>query len=442
MPMRTSLLSSVAMALAIVCHNAVGADSSADPVAEAVHALLLTADHRGPQSVGLALRRYQTAKVLRDDSETSYAYAIVLLRLNKYKEALAQLASASETQHVSAAQAHITVLMSQKQWTAAGGFIEKYADWLRDDNPRWKNDAARDEFAAWIGRAVSVGQLVASSAAEVERFNKLDQRVRGLMPLSRRAAYINGFDEVLAEEENLANTTDAVETVEEKKRAEAIAAETKRLQAEQDKTKGDRENLKQTAEEWKKTIDEKLAAFGKQLGQLEKEWNGLDQRRQSLERSIFLAQQEQQLSMNRYDALSANNNNSRNQRNPLQQAQMQQLDREMAQRQQQILQYQQDRNQTLTGMNQFYQQALVQIQQRQLLIADYERATGQLVQQDESLKKWNDRLQKKEKQVTDGAKEKPAAVQTLDQRRKSVGTYLMADWEAERQRLLMATQPD
>lgn len=111
-------------------------------------------------------------------------------------------------------------------------------------------------------------------------------------------------------------------------------------------------------------------------------------------------------------------------------------------RQQQILQYQQDRTRTLTGMNQYYQQALAVINQRQNLVADYERATGQLVQKDESLKKWNDRLQKKEKDVVDGAKGKVAAVQTLDQRRKTVGTYLSTDWEAERQRLIRTTQPD
>lgn len=425
-----------------------GTGWTADPVADktvqqALHTLLLTADNRGPQSVGLALRRYQTAKALRDDSDTSYTYAIVLLRLTKTKEALAQLAQATEKQHVSAAQAQVALLMSQKQWTVATEHIEKYSDWLRDDNPRWKDDEARDQFAEWIGRAISVGQIVGANASEVERFNRLDQRVRGLMPLTRREAYIRGFDAVLQEEEGLANTTEVVQTEEEKKRDEAIAAEKNRLKNEQDKTKGDRENLIQTAEEWKKTLDNKLTEFGKQLGLMEKEWNTLDQRRQTLERSILLAQQEQQLLFNRYEALSSNNGNTnRNIPNPRQQTQLQQIDRELGTRQQQILQYQQDRNRTMTSMNQQYQQAQVVIAQRQNLVADYERATGQLVQKDESLKKWNDRLQKKEKDVVDGAKGKVVAVQTLDQRRKSVGTYLIMDWEAERQRLLLATQPD
>lgn len=431
------------MTLGFVCSSLYAAESPVEKASrDAIHTLLLTADNRGPQSVGLALRRYQAAKAVQDDAETSYAYAIVLLRLNKNREAIAQLARACEDQHVSAAQAHVTLLLSQRQWTAATEQIEKYSDWLRDDNPHWKNDEARDQFAEWIGRAISVGQIVATNAAEVERFSQLDERVRALMPLTRREAYIRGFDAAITQEENLADTTELVETEEEKKRDAAIAAEQARLKSEQDKTKGDRENLKQTADEWKKTLDNKLADFGKQLGLLEKEWNSLDERRQSLERSILLAQQEQQVLFNRYEAVAANNNNNRNQRNPMQQAQLQQIDRELGIRQQQILQYQQDRNRTITGMNQFYQQALGVINQRQNLVADYERATGQLVQKDESLKKWNDRLQKKEKEVVDSGKGKTAAVQTLDQRRKSVGTYLSTDWEAERQRLILATQPE
>ncbi len=438
-----SLGSLATLALGLSHGIASSAEKPADnAVQEALHTLLLTADDRGPQSVGLALRRYQTAKTLQDDSETSYAYAIVLLRLTKTKEAMAHLAQASEKQHVSAAQAHITLLMSQKQWTQAAERIEKVADWLRDDNPHWPNDEARNQFAEWIGRAISVGQIVGMNAAEVERFNRLDQLVRGTMPLSRREAYIRGFDSAITEEENLANTTDVVKTEEEKKREATTEAEKTRLKAEQDKTKNDRENLKQTAEQWKKTLDDKLAEFGKQLGLLEKEWNGLDQRRQALERSILLAQQEQQLSLTRYETLKSGvNNGNQTTTNARSQAQMQQIDREMGIRQQQIQRYQQDRNQTMAGMNQFYQQAIAAIGQRQSLVADYERATGQLVQKDESLKKWNDRLQKKEKEIAEGPRGKAAAVQSLDQRRKSVATYLNTDWEAERQRLLEATAP-
>ncbi len=408
----------------------------------ALHTLLQTADERGNQSIGLALRRYQAAKALRDDADTAYAYAIVLLRLTKTKEATALMAQAAEKQHVSAAQAHVTLLLSQRQWTQATERIEKYADWLRDDNPQWKSVEARDEFAEWIGRALSVGQLVANTAAEVERFHQAEQRVRGTMPVDRREAYIRGFDAVINESENLANSTEVVQTAEEEKRALAAEAEKARLKNEQTKTQGDRENLKLTAEEWKKTLDNKLVEFSKQLGLLEKEWNALDVRRQTLERSILTAQQELQVMLNRYEMLRSNGNNNGNSTNGLNQTRLQQLDREMGTRQQQILQYQQDRNRTIAGMNQFYQQAQVTLNQRQLLVADYERATGQLVQKDESLKKWNDRLVKKEKEADEGAKGKPAVVNSLEQKRKSVGTYLSTDWEAERQRLLTATLPE
>lgn len=423
---------------------ALGADgSSADKnVNDALHTLLLTANDRSPASVGLAFRRYQAAKALRDGPDTAYAYGIVLLRLNKTREALPFLAQAADKQHISAAQAYITLLLSQKQWTVAIDRIEKSVDWLREDNPNWKSADARDEFAEWIGRALSTGQQVANTVAELERLHEAEQRVRALMPVNHREAYIRGFEAVINESENLANTTASVQTAEQEKQEAAAEAEKAQLRGEQAKTKGDRENLKLTAEEWKKTLDNKLAEFGKSLGLLEKEWNTLDQRRQSLERSILATQQEFQVLMNQYEGLRNNGNNNGNARNGLNQTRLQQIDRELGIRQQQILQYQQDRNRTVTGMNQFYQQALVVLNQRQALVADYERATGQLVQKDESLKKWNDRLVKKEKDAEDNAKAKPGAVQTLEQRQKSVGTYLSTDWEAERQRLLAVTQAD
>lgn len=409
---------------------------------DALHSLLLTADDRGPASAGLALRRYQSAKAQRDDADTAYAYAIVLLRLNKTKDAMPLLAQAADKQHLDAAKAHLTLLLGQKQWTVFTDRVVKYANWLSDDSPQWKTTAARDEYAEWLGRALSVSQQIATTTIELDRLHKIEQAVRGTIPGDQREAYIRGFDAVITESENLANTTEAVQSVEQQKQEQAAEAEKARLRDEQAKAKGDRENLKLTAEEWKKTLDKKLAEFSKQLGLLEKEWNTLDQRRQSLERSIIAAQQSFQVLLNQYEAIRNNGNNNGRPNNGLNQTRLQQLDREMGTRQQQILQYQQDRNQTITSMNQFHQQAQVLLNQRQAFVADYERATGQLVQKDESLKKWNDRLVKKEKDADENAKAKPAAVQTLEQKRRSVSTYLSTDWEAERQRLLAVTQPE
>jgi len=409
---------------------------------ELLHTLLSTADDRGPASAGLALRRYQAAKAQRDDADTAYAYAIVLLRLNKTKEALPLLAQAADKQHLDAGKAHLTLLLGQKQWTIFTDRVVKYANWLTEDIPQWKTTAARDEYAEWLGRALSVSQQIASTTIELDRLHKVEQSVRGTIPGDQREAYLRGFDAVMTEAENLANITDNVQAAEQEKQEQAAETEKARLRDEQAKAKGDRENLKLTAEEWKKSLDNKLADFSKQLGLLEKEWNTLDQRRQSLERSILAAQQSFQVLLNQYETLRNNGNNNGSSSNRLNQTRLQQLDREMGTRQLQIQQYQQDRNRTITSMNQFQQQAQVVLNQRQALVADYERATGQLVQKDESLKKWNDRLVKKEKDADENAKAKPAAVQTLEQKRKSVGTYLSTDWEAERQRLLAATQPE
>lgn len=408
-----------------------------DAVQTARHELLRVGDDRRADSAALALRRYQAAQLIQKDPENDYAYALVLLRLTKNKEAVPILAQATRARHVSAVQAEVALLLAQKQWTVAAERMERVAGWLNDGQPLLPANADRTQLTEWLGRAVSTGQLISTQATDVQRFQKVDQAIRAKLTDADRAAYSNGFDAVITLEEQLATTADDVEKTATARLEAEREAEKLRLKNEQTQTQGNRENLKLTAEEWKKTLDGKLADFAKQLGLLEKEWNGLDQRRQSLERSITLAQNEQQILSNQAKQIRRDADGDR--LSAFDQRQLAQIDQELLRREQQIFGYQQDRNQTLTTMNQQYQQALGVIQQRQVLVNDYEKATGQLVQKDESLKKWNDRLQKKEKTLSEPPKGKPAAVAAIDQKRKTVSTFLPTDWEGERQRLLAET---
>jgi len=401
--------------------------------------LLAVADDRGPQAAALAQRRYQSARAVRDDGRADYAYALVLLRLNKTKEAstlLSRVPDLKPAPYVPALQAHVALLLHQKQWSAAIERMERFGRALADQPGWWEQPDDRTNGAHWLGRAASVGGLVAVSAADVERFARADQQLRGLLPNELRDAYTAGFEAVIRESEQLAETTAATETAAKvAQEAEQDAARTK-VKEQQTQAKAERENLKLTAEEWKKYLDDKLADFAKQLGMLEKEWNTQDQRRHSLERLILLAQQQQQLLILQGQQLSGNTKSKSNSTTNANSAVLQRIDRELSNLQSQINQYEQDRGRTLAAMNVVYQQAQTGLAQRQALIADYERATGKLVQQDESLKKWNDRLQQKEKDLTGPPKGKAASVQSLERKRKSVGTYLFMDWEAERQRWL------
>ncbi len=408
-----------------------------EAVLSARHELLRVGDVRRADSAAQALRRYQTLQLLQKDAENDYAYALVLLRLTKNKEAVPILSQASRARHVPAMQAEVALLLSQKQWAVAVERMERVAGWLNDDQPLIPENADRTQLTEWLGRAVSTGQLVTTQAIDVQRFQRVDATIRAQLTDADRQAYVNGFDAVITLEEQLASSSEEVEKSATARLEAERVAEKARLKNEQTQTQGNRENLKLTAEEWKKTLDSKLADFAKQLGLLEKDWNGLDQRRQSLERSILLAQNEQQVLSNQAKQIRRDANGDR--LSAFEQRQLAQLDQELLRREQQIFGYQQDRSQTLNSMNQKYQLALGVIQQRQTLVNDYERATGQLVQKDESLKKWNDRLQKKEKTLDEDPKGKPASVAAIDLKRKTVSTFLPTDWEGERQRLLAET---
>jgi hypothetical protein len=402
---------------------------------QAMRQLLEVADERGPTAFALAQRRFQSARGMTTDVRpVQFAYGVVLQRLHRPKEATAAFSNAAR--HAAGAyppayEAWVSSLLAARQWTAAAEALRDYGGILVDKPEAWADAKDRRASADWLGRAVSAAILVAPQGNDVQRFASVDERLRKDLTTDVSVDYLRGFDEVIELHEQLADTG-------EKSRQEAKVAQEKERETEravvtdqQGQVASQRENLKLTADEWKKRLDEKQAEFAKQLGQLEKDWNTQDQKRQSVDRSILLAQQEAALLTQQYQALANNERPSLPER-----LRMQQVDGQINQRAQQLIQYQLERDRTLAAMQAVYQQATAVLAQRQALIQDYERATGQLVKQDESLRKWNDRLSKQKTALEEVPTGQTAATQAIDQKRKSIGTYLPVDWEAIRQRLL------
>jgi hypothetical protein len=406
--------------------------------------LLKVADDRGPQAVGNAAKRYQSARNLHDDGSADYAYGLVLLRLNKPKEALTTLARGADVTpapYLPALRAYVALALQQKQWPGAMERMEKLGRAFAAHPEWWPTPDALSADAQWLGRATALGEVVVTSAADVERFTKLDQSVRSVLPAELRTAYSSGYDAVLTQAEQLADSAAKEESTARVTQEHENEVARDKVKTQQTQAEAERENLKLTSEEWKKFLDDKLAEFSKQLGTLEKQVNQLDQRRQSLERSILLAQQEQQLLIARGQSISSvqsqtsrntGTNFSANANAQAIQAINQQLDRLQIR----INQYQQEHTQVQNQIALGLQQSMQTLNQRQALITNYEQATGKLVQQDESLRKMKDRLSQKEKDLAESPKGKAASVQSLEQKRKSPATYLPMDWEAERQRWL------
>jgi hypothetical protein len=414
------------------------ADAPAKSTAEyrqAMRQLLEVADERTPTSAALAQRRFQAARAIAPDARpVQYAYGVVLQRLNKSKDASAQFAEAGKSPaggYPPAYEAWVTTLFAARQWSAVAHALQSYGETLVNRPESWKEPKERGSSAEWLGRAVSAAILVAPQGADVQRFADVDSQLRDVLPTDVSTDYVRGFEEVIQLHEQLAESgekarRDAKETQEKERETERG-----RVAEQQGKVTSQREDLKLTAEEWKKRLDDKQADFSKQLGLLEKDWTARDQKRLSIERSILLAQQESTALTQQYQLLASERRPSTADR-----LRMQQIDFQLNQRQQQLFDYQLQRDQTVVAMQAVYRQAAGVLAQRQAFIADYERATGQLVKQDDSLRKWNDRLAKQKTELEETPTGKTPGTQALEQKMKSIGTYLPADWEAIRQRLL------
>jgi hypothetical protein len=432
--------------LGVLLTGAVSADEPTPAALQAQRRLLDVADQRGPQAVNEARRRFESARALaEDDRPLHYAYGVVLARLLKTKEALAEFQAAATSErgpYPPALRAAIFLELSGRDAKSAAASARKFGEALVNAPDAWATDAAWSADARWLGEAVSTAQLVLSTAADVKTWSDVDQELRAAFPADLRTAYAAGFDDVLERHSLLADKIESVQqeaVLAEGERNEAVRKEV--LDARQ-KVAAQKENLKVAAGDWKKLYDEQMTEFSKQLGKLEKEWNGLDNRRQSLERSILLIQQEISLMLQQIDQINSQQSSRANRSGtgvPIGLDLRATFNQQLGQRQATLIQYQFDWNRTATQQNQVQQQAVGLLNQRQAAVSDYQQQTGQLVKQDGQLDKWNKRLNEQAADLEDPPTGKTAQARSLQQKLKSAAAYLPWDWEAERQRLLKGT---
>jgi hypothetical protein len=424
------------------------ADERAPASLTAQRRLLEVAEQRGPAAVGEAKRRFESARaIVEDDRPVRYAHGVVLVRLLKPKEALTEFQAAATSErgpYPPALRAAIFLGLSGRDGKSAEAFVRRFGDALVNAPDAWTTDAAWSTDARWLGEAVSTAQLILSTASDVKTWSDVDQDLRSTLPEDLRTAYATGFEAVLERHAVLAAKVESVQKdalLAEGEKNEAVRKEV--LDAKQ-KVAAQKENLKVAAGDWKKLYDDQMTEFSKQLGKLEKDWNSLDNRRQSLERSILLTQQEISLMLQQIDQINSQQTNSQisvsGLRVPSGLDLRQTYNQQLGQRQAALIQYQFDWNRTVGQQNQMQQQAVGLVKQQQAAVADYQQRTGQLVQQDGQLDKWNKRLNEQASDLEDPPTGKTAQTRSLQQKLKSAATYLPWDWEAERQRLLKGTE--
>lgn len=376
---------------------------------------------RGPSSLKDAQRLYDAARSeAPGDARIDFAYGLVMLKQVRNKEALAQFQAAVNqpgTAYWPAWRALIWSHFTAKDYPSGYSRQLEFARRLAKSG----DDGVRDSVE-WIGRSVGALEKASESVKHRQTLDQHEEGLREALGEKWLADYEAGKAEVHSMhallEEDLQQTREKTLEKKEQERLGKQTQVTKDLEATQEK----RDSLKKSAEDAKKVFDEQLKNYDKQLSTLERDYGILEKRGQALADAQLQAKRD-------IASLELRIRMSKPEQRANLQIQINQLEGQKVQAQ---VEY----DRTLFAAQGVNQKAQVVIGQRGGLVQQYEKATGQLVNQDASLNKWQDRLKKNEQKLTAPANDKVPAVSGKANQVRSFRTYVDLDLIAERDKVL------
>ncbi len=366
------------------------------------------------------------------DPRVDFAHGLVLLKQSLVKQANAQFEAAarrSGAPYWPAWQAAIWSHLVDKQYEPGLKELVEFAEMVQNAEPPDDVSEAQRDAARWTGQVLEALTLTADS-----------KKVHDLLAVYQMKV-LKAFDDELAEslEAGRESVRDRALALEEAAGAARNLADGKKERRKQEKTARldkdlaglgkAKQTTAKTAEEWKAWLDDLLARSDKQLGLLERDYRFLEQRAQSLTQSMILMGQEitaLELALANQHPRAANSIARQN-------GQMQ-----LMQRQNQMLGYQMEYNDTLGRQQQIAEQANLAMHDRADAVKRYEAETGQLVSKNADLDKWTARLNGEKKKLT---VQKPAAAAgkkgAADKNQEfSLKSSVPLDFDIERDRLL------
>lgn len=358
-------------------------------------------------------------RLLPHDLRLEYAHALILYKQLQRKAALARLEDVAKSDRPAAWpawQALILIELADKDLAPSLARLDTFAAAVARDET---DPQAAAEAACWIGRVLESLDFTVTAekprALVVEHNTAIPTRFPGRLA----EALEQGREAAREQHATLQEQAEDARTKVTLKQERNQEQQTAKLEFDQDRVEKQKTEAAKTAEGWKTWLDEQLAGFDKQIGLLEKDYNYLNKRLQSLQVSTLQLQQEIQI-------LQQNLNNPRNTNNFNMRAQLQQAEAL-------LVRYE---TETLTNNVQLaktIQSANGVLQQRAAAVAQYEKETGQLVKKNAALEKWGGRLDAQKRK----AAAKPAAKKSLpgEQKVKSLRSYVSLDLDREKQRL-------
>jgi len=390
---------------------------------------------RGQDGFQTALEHMRAAQRLcSDDPRLAYAHGLVLLRHFKNADALERFQSAAQQYrypYLPAWQAMVRHRLSKKEYDAGAQQLVELARLLEQSAGDWPDEPAKLDCSRWMGRTVAFLEALNESSRFAAVLKKREDAIRDLLTDKRQAAYELGK---MSARKNIDELTEACERIRreiEKQQVDRKRDKLQQLAEQKQDVRGDQKKLEMSAEKWKQWLDKRTARFDQDLTAREKEYVGLDEQAKSIRSSMILIQQEIfELAQNEMEVQLRNNLRQGTQIiDPRASLAIQQ-------RNERLRQYQREYNTVDRRAGIVRQRVAALILAYQTDVKRYQQATGQLVNKNKTLNKWEQRLAKKAKDVQKGLGHKSSQVQSIADRSRLLRLYFKLDFEAEKRRVL------
>lgn len=371
----------------------------------------------------------QARKTAPGDPRIDYANGLVLFKQGQVKPATAQFEAAVTREGAAywpAWQTAIWALLADKQYEPGLKRLDEFAAIVRQAEKPEEVSEVQREAARWMGQLLEAF----SHLPEARKLDDLlaEHQVKVLDTLGDKLseALEEGRELMRARQFELDQAAGVAKSNAERKKTLRDQDKSEKIEKGLEGADKEKEDAKKSEAEWKKWLDDMLAASDKQLGQLEKDYNALDQRSQSLFQSYTLAGTQLtalQLSMSPQNLKNLNTQAVNN------------LQEQYVACQNQMLGYQVEYNMTLGKMSDVSDRGAQAMQARAQGIKRYEEATGQLVKKAKDLDKWTARMKSEKKKLVT---QKSAAKKGAPEKKLPVSlkTMLPINLEQERDRLL------
>jgi hypothetical protein len=372
------------------------------------------------KEIAQATAHYRKASRIRpDDPRVEFAYSLVLSKQFRPIEARQHLQAAAEHSAAwfPARQALVRDLIRSRKFEEAGDWLARIAHSLDPHEP------LAAEHAQWVGRIVACLIGPVGPRPSRERFGYLHTHIRASLPAVLDAAYDRGFQQLEHEVEQLHTSIELAQATAESTSDVAKSAADSRLAQTRALVKIRQEDARKAAKQWGEWVTDEARKIDETLKEMEKQYDELEQSSTALLASISSLR----LQIDRIDrgigipGIFAGATFGPPQRIDVERQAL--VDEEKL-----YLVY--------AAQQELTNRAAAQLSQRKAIVAEYERATGQVYNDLVSLKKWDERATKIAEREHKQADRKPAAIANLEARARSLNTYDPMDFRLERERLL------